>query len=216
MLAGWPGAAEALDAAVAADPDFPLAHAARARLHAIRAEAALARTCIAAAQAKVGDSGDERERSHVNVLARTILGPPRDSIPVALEHIERWPRDAVIFSLPMGAFGLFAFSGMRNHDQARVDLCERYAASFAADDWWFLTHHGWSLAENREVARGRGMLERAYALRRENANTVHALAHAMFEGGDGEAARRCAVPSTKCSARPNATSCFAPTETSWT
>jgi hypothetical protein len=33
-----PGAAENLDQASAADPDFALAHAARARLHAIRAE----------------------------------------------------------------------------------------------------------------------------------------------------------------------------------
>lgn len=31
----WPGAAERLDAAIEADPDFALAHAARARLHAI-------------------------------------------------------------------------------------------------------------------------------------------------------------------------------------
>ena len=33
MLSAWPGAAEAFDAAIAADSDFALAHAARARLH---------------------------------------------------------------------------------------------------------------------------------------------------------------------------------------
>ncbi|MBK3411021.1 tetratricopeptide repeat protein, partial [Methylobacterium sp. IIF1SW-B5] len=48
MLAAWPGAAEALDAAIAADPGFALAHAARARLHAMRGEPAAARACIAA------------------------------------------------------------------------------------------------------------------------------------------------------------------------
>jgi hypothetical protein len=32
------------------------------------------------------------------------------------------------------------------------------------------------------------MIERAFGLRRENANTVHALAHAMFEGGAGDEA----------------------------
>jgi hypothetical protein len=43
MLAAWPGAAEALDAAIHDDPQFALAHAARARLHAISAQAAEAR-----------------------------------------------------------------------------------------------------------------------------------------------------------------------------
>ena len=47
-------------------------------------------------------------------------------------------------SLPMGAFGLFAFSGMADHDQARVDLCGRYAQHYG-DDWWYLTNHGWAL-----------------------------------------------------------------------
>jgi hypothetical protein len=38
LLSLWPGAAETLDATIAADPEFALAHAARARLHAIGAE----------------------------------------------------------------------------------------------------------------------------------------------------------------------------------
>lgn len=33
MLSAWPGAAEAFDRAIAADPDFALAHIARARIH---------------------------------------------------------------------------------------------------------------------------------------------------------------------------------------
>ncbi|MCC7265807.1 MAG: tetratricopeptide repeat protein, partial [Caulobacteraceae bacterium] len=104
----------------------------------------------------------------------------------ALAHANQWPRDALILSLPLGAFGLFAFSGMADHDQARVDLCERHAAHFADDDWWFLTSYGWALAENGAVSRGRAMLEKALELRRRNANTVHALVHSMFEGGAGD------------------------------
>jgi hypothetical protein len=84
--------------------------------------------------------------------------------------------------LPLGAFGLFAFSGMADHDQARVDLCERHACHYG-DDWWFLTYLGWSHTENGNVAAGRRTTERAFERRRENANAVHALAHAMFEDG---------------------------------
>ena len=79
----------------------------------------------------------------------------------ALKHLESWPRDAVVLSLPLGAFGLFAFSGMADHDQARQDLCERYAPHYG-EDWWFLSNYGWSMTENGEVAKGRAMTERAF------------------------------------------------------
>lgn len=179
----WPGAAEQLDAAIAADPDFALAHAARARLHANHAETARARERIAVAQAKVAAHGTEREANHVETLALALSGKAQAALRSALTHAERWPRDTIILSLPLGAFGLYAFSGMIAHNQAKVDLCAHHAAAFADDDWWFLTAHGWSLAENGEVPRGRAMLERAIDLRRENGNSAHALAHAMFEGG---------------------------------
>ena len=50
VLAAWPGAADALDRAIAADPNFALAHAARARVHAMYAEGTQAKTSVAAAQ----------------------------------------------------------------------------------------------------------------------------------------------------------------------
>src|SRR5438445_3537738 len=54
MLSAWTGAAEAFERAMADDPDFALAHIARARIHsfyqqgdAARKEAALARELVA-------------------------------------------------------------------------------------------------------------------------------------------------------------------------
>src|SRR5690349_5672005 len=85
-------------------------------------------------------------------------------------------------SLLLGAFGLFAFSGMADHDQARQDLCERYAGHYG-DDWWFGANHGWALTENGAAGKGRVMTERAFAQRRNNAYAAHALLHAMFEDG---------------------------------
>lgn len=188
MLAVWPGAEGELDAAIAADPDFALAHAARARLHAMNVQPLEAGERIAAAGALAQAGGTERERSHVHILALAIAGRSQEALKAALAHSDLWPRDVLVLSLPLGAFGLFAFSGMADHDQARVDLCRRHAAHFTPDDWWFLTTYGWALAENGEVAPGRDMIERSLLLRRENGNTVHALAHAMFEGGAGEEA----------------------------
>ncbi|MGG7518735.1 tetratricopeptide repeat protein [Allorhizobium undicola] len=190
LLSAWPGAAEALDAAIAADPDFALAYAARARLHAVRTEVASAKSKIGKAEELLARHGTDRERSHVQVLSLAINGQAAKALERALEHADRWPRDILILSLPLGAFGLFAFSGMADHDQARVDLCERHAASFEANDWWFLTYLGWAHAENGNVAHGRKITERGYELRIENANAAHALSHAMYEGGASEDAER--------------------------
>lgn len=182
ILAAWPGAGEVLDEAIAADPDFALAHVARARVHFFYAEIAEARAAVEKARALVARRGDAREKSHVETLALGMEGQPAKSLSAALPHLESWPRDAFILSLPLGAFGLFAFSGMADHDQARVDLCERHAAHYG-EDWWFLTYLGWSLTENGDVIRGRKTTQRGFERRRENANAVHALTHAMFEDG---------------------------------
>jgi Tfp pilus assembly protein PilF len=182
MLSAWPGAAEAFDRAIAADPDFALAHVARARIHSTFQQGGPARTEAAAARQQVARRGSMRERTHVETLALAVEGNIAAALSSALKHLESWPRDAVVLSLPLGAFGLFAFSGMADHDQARQDLCERYAPHYG-NDWWFLANYGWSLTENGQVARGRAMTERAFDMRRTNAYAAHALLHAMFEDG---------------------------------
>lgn len=131
LLSTWPGAAAVLDETIAADPDFALAHAARARLHAMRTEGALARERVAAACALVAERGSERERSHVAAMSLTLNGRSAEALDAAYSHAENWPRDIMILSLPLGAFGLLAFSGRADHDQARVDLCERHAGQFS-------------------------------------------------------------------------------------
>jgi hypothetical protein len=70
-----------------------------------RAKAATARELVAR-------NGSDREKSHVEVLALGMGGQPAKSLERALAHLDSWPRDAVIMSPPLGAFGLFAFSGM--------------------------------------------------------------------------------------------------------
>ena len=187
MLSAWPGASQALDLAIAADGDFALAHAARSRVHLIYAEMQQARDKAAIARRLVARNGSAREQSHVEILALTTEGQPVKALDMTLKHLESWPRDAVILSLPLGAFGLYAFSGMADHDSARVDLCERYKPHYG-DDWWFLSYLGWSHTENGSVDIGRRITQRAFDLRRENANALHALAHAMFEDGSTQEA----------------------------
>ncbi|MDN5000368.1 tetratricopeptide repeat protein [Bradyrhizobium sp. GCM10027634] len=189
MLAGWTGTAETLERAIAADPDFALAHIARARVHAFYQQGDLARSKAALARELVARRGTERERSHVETLALAIEGRGPEAVAAMLRHIDAWPRDAVVLSLPLGAFGLFAFSGMADHDRARHELCERVGHHYG-EDWWFLTMSGWAMTENGDVAHGRKVTERGFDLRRANAHAAHAVLHAMFEDGSIEDADR--------------------------
>lgn len=189
MLAGWTGTAETLERAITADPDFALPHIARARVHAFYQQGDPARQKAAQARELAARRGTERERSHVETLALAIEGRLLEAIASTLKHIDTWPRDAVVLSLPLGAFGLFAFSGMADHDRARHELCERVARHYG-EDWWFLTMSGWAMTENGDVVRGRAVTERGFDLRRQNAHAAHAVLHAMFEDGSIEAADR--------------------------
>lgn len=188
LLSLWTGVAETLDEAIAADPEFALAYAARARFHAVRTEIVDAKAKIAKASELVQKNGTERERSHVQTLSYVINGEPAKALANALQHLDSWPNDIVIMSLPLGAFGLFAFSGMHDHDQARVDLCERHARHFPENDWWFLNYRGWAHGENGDVSLGRALTQRSLELRRNNVNAVHAVAHVLYEAGANDEA----------------------------
>jgi tetratricopeptide (TPR) repeat protein len=182
MLSAWPGATEAFERAIALDPDFALARVARARVHSFYQQSDAARKQAGLAREAIARHGSEREKGHVETLALAVEGNLPAALAAAQKHLESFPRDAVVMSLLLGAFGLFAFSGMADHDQARQDLCERYAAHYG-EDWWFLTNYGWSMTENGQVARGRAMTERGFDKRRANAHGAHMLLHAMFEDG---------------------------------
>jgi len=182
LLAFWPGAAEAFERAITLDPDFALAHAARARIHAIYMQREPALQTIGRARKLVATRGTPREQSHVATLALAIEGRGAEALTSTLSHLASWPRDAMVMALPLGAFGLLAFSGRADHDAARRDLCDSFAAAYG-EDWWFMSNHGWALTEAGDLARGRDITERAFALRRHNAYAVHALLHAMFEDG---------------------------------
>jgi tetratricopeptide (TPR) repeat protein len=182
LLAFWPGAIDAFERAIMLDPDFALAHAARARVHAIYQQREPALQTIKRARDLTTANGTAREQGHIATLALAIEGRGADAMTATLAHLASWPRDAMIMALPLGAFGLLAFSGRADHDAARRDLCDRFAEAYG-EDWWFMSNHGWALTEAGEPAKGRAITERSFALRRHNAYAVHALLHAMFEDG---------------------------------
>src|SRR5580765_353854 len=187
LLSAWPGAGDSLLEAIAHDPRFALAHAALARHLQIYGRMVEARETIARAHALVA-TATAREAAHVRILGLAIEGQSAKALAALLEHLEAHPRDALAFSLALGAFGLYGFSGRADHDAARLALCRRMARHYD-EDWWFLTHLGWSHTEAGVLDAGRRITERALALRRENAHGAHAYVHYFIESGaarDGE------------------------------
>ena len=187
MLSAWYGAEDAFDRAIAEDPGFALAHIARARVHQLNMEGTEARAMAAHAR-QLAANASTRERSHVEIMAAVIEGQPKLALTGAEAHLDEFPRDALVLSLLLGAFGLYAFSGRADHDAARLTICARNAPHYG-EDWWFLTYLGWSHVEAGNAATGRSLTERALSLRPANANAAHSLAHALFEQGDAAAGR---------------------------
>jgi tetratricopeptide (TPR) repeat protein len=182
-LHAWPGVGPAVDQALACAPDFALAHALRALHAALYMRRAKVASAIAAAQ-RCAASASARERSHVTVLADILQGRAAQALEGAQAHVTRWPTDALVATLPCGAFGLFAFSGRLDHDQARLAYLRQLRPFYPADHTWLLTNLGWACIEAGELDEGFEHARRSFTLRPANGNIAHVLMHGHFERGD--------------------------------
>jgi hypothetical protein len=186
MLSANFGAADALDAALHADPDFALAHAAKARWLQIYMRIPEAKAEAAAARA-LRDRLTPREARHVEIIARAIDGAGPQALALLDEHMADYPRDALPLFLALGAFGLLGFSGRLDHCEAELAMLQRLAPQWG-EDWFFLTFLGWARIESgNDVAAGIAEVERALSLSPRNGWGAHALAHGYYEAGDAEA-----------------------------
>jgi hypothetical protein len=182
LLAAWHGAEARLDRALAADPDFALAHIARARLLQLQARMAEAKAAAALAQS-LADRVTARERRHIEAIALSITGAGTEAMAAVRAHAAEFPRDAVPLSLALGVFGLLGFSGRRDHHEAQLALLQELAPHWGKD-WWFLGYLGWAYIETGEVAKGTELVERSLAVNSRNAHAAHQRVHDFFESGD--------------------------------
>src|ERR1700733_11679334 len=94
-LTMYPGAIEGFDRAIAADPRFALAHAARAHVLLERGDAAAARASIVAAKSLAGGLS-AREASHVGFFDLLAGGDAEAALSALPTHLNAWPRDSVV------------------------------------------------------------------------------------------------------------------------
>jgi Tetratricopeptide repeat len=186
-LTMYPGAVEAFDRAIAADPGFALAHAARAHLLLERGDAAAARASMAAANSAAAGLSP-REQSHIAFFGLLAAGEADAALAALDAHLGAWPRDALVLGTTAFTNGLIGNSGRAGQKRRLLALLERLAPSWG-DDWWFTAHHGMALSENGQRDAARPKIERSLAQNPRNPWAAHASAHLCYEDGDADAAR---------------------------
>jgi tetratricopeptide (TPR) repeat protein len=183
QLHAWPGLAEALAQALAEAPDFALAHALAALVHGAWSRPAAAREAAALARQHAGGA-TPRERAHVELVSCIVEGRGADALALVLAHAATFPTDVLAASTAMGAYGLLAFSGRADHDQARFDLLEQLAQHLPAELPWLLCNRGWARIELGRVDEGLSMAQRALALRPQNGHNAHIVMHGLHESAN--------------------------------
>jgi tetratricopeptide (TPR) repeat protein len=186
-LTMYPGAIEAFDRAIEADPGFALAHASRAHVLLDRGETAAARASIAAAKS-LAPGVTAREASNVAFFDSLVAGNAEAALAALHPHLNAWPRDAVVLGTTAFTNGLIGSSGRSGQKRALLALLDTLAPSWG-DDWWFTAHHGMALSENGQRQAARTKIERSLAQNPSNPWAAHARAHLCYEEGDANAAR---------------------------
>src|SRR5438270_5695289 len=186
-LTMYPGALEAFDRAIAADPGFALAHAAKAHVLLERGEAAAVRASIAPAKS-VAARLSEREASHVAFFDLLVTGDSEAALAAVYAHLDAWPRDAVVLGTTAFTNGLIGSSGRAGQKRALLALLDGLAPSYG-DDWWFTAHHGMALSENGQRNAAGPKIDRSLAQNPNNPWAAHARAHLCYEEGHPNAAR---------------------------
>ena len=183
-----PGGDALIDEALALDPDFALAHCAKARTLMVVGDAPAGRAAARHAR-DLAERLPPRERSHASIVSMVLNGEPlQASLAAVREHASTYPRDAVPLSFALGVYGLLGFGGFPDFVDRQVALLQSVAPAWG-DDWWYLAAMGWAHVEAGQADIGIPMLDRALELSPDNANAVHGRAHGYYEqgaAGEGE------------------------------
>ena len=185
-LTMYPGAVEAFDRAIAADPGFALAHAARGHALLERGDAPAARASMATADSLTARLS-ARELGHIAFFDLLVGGDSEAALSALHAHLNAWPRDAIVLATAAYTNGLIGSSGRPGQKRALLELLDGLAPSWG-DDWWFTAHHGMALSENGQRDAARPKIEQSLAQNPKNPWAAHARAHLCYEKGDPDAA----------------------------
>lgn len=186
-LTFYPGAAEAYDRAIAADPRLAVAYAGKAQILMRQGEVGAAQAALASAKALASDVSG-REASHIGFLDLMFSGQTDAAISALYAHLTAWPRDALVVAAAANPNGLIGGSGRIGQKHQIAALMDSLAAHYG-DDFWFVSYHAMALSEDGQLSVARAKIERSLAANPNNAHGAHGFAHICYESGELETAR---------------------------
>ncbi|WP_224813617.1 tetratricopeptide repeat protein [Hasllibacter sp. MH4015] len=187
VLGATHGADIAFAEAIAADPNFALAHIGAARAAMYAGDMAGAKAALGRAQA-LADGVSVRERAHIGIFALLLSGKPVEARAAVLAHVRTYPRDALAAQICTNIFGLIGFSGEPGREAALLAYTSALMPHYEGD-WWMMSMHALSLCEVEQTAASLELMEASLALHPRNANGSHFKAHALYEEGRTEEGR---------------------------
>ena len=183
----YPGAVEAFDRALAADPALALAHAGKAQVLMREGKVAAARAALAAAK-ELDAAVSAREAGHIRFFDLAFSGQTDAAIDALYAHLASFPRDALMIATAANPNGVIGGSGRIGQKQRIAALLDSLAPHYG-DDYWFLSYHAIALSEDGRIKDARPKIERSVMLNRKNAHAAHGIAHVSYESGDAETGR---------------------------
>ena len=169
--------------AIEADEGFALAHAALSMMQLFRGAAADAKASVARAQQLV-KSATRREQQHVEAMGLFINGQGPRSLAVILEHLDEFPRDALMMRVSNRLYMLgCSGAGVKNFPDELYAMLTKLEPSYG-DDWAFLGQYAFAHHEIGRLDESLSLAERSLAARPTSGHASHSVAHVYFEKGN--------------------------------
>jgi tetratricopeptide (TPR) repeat protein len=183
----YPGAVDAFDRAIAADPGLALAHAGKAQVLIREGNVAAARAALAEAK-RLAAGLPVREASHIGFFEHVFAGRTDAALAALHAHLSAWPRDALVVASAANPNGVIGASGRIGQKHQIAALMDSLAPHYG-DDPWFLAYHAMALSEAGQLAAAWSKIERSLAANPNNAHGAHGFAHVCYESGEPDTAR---------------------------
>jgi uncharacterized NAD(P)/FAD-binding protein YdhS len=173
------GVEAGLEAAVAIDPGFTQAHAARALLGHEWGATGSWRSSLRAAHAAAAESHlDDREASFLDAVTTRLRSDEPTGAAALLRHIRLFPRDALAVSV---AVPTVAFGGLTSGRQT-AHLVESLGRSYG-DDWWYAGQLAFVRQDQERWSEAESLASYALSVEPSSGHAVHARAHVYYETG---------------------------------
>ncbi len=182
LLAAAPDVLDPIEAALAADDRFAMAHLLRARQLQMLGRIDDMAAALTRAQT-LSVTATPQEQAGIATLGLLLSSKPAEARAAIYAHLRTYPRDALIAQPCIGVFGLIGFSGQPGREAEQLAFTTALAPHYG-DDWWFLSGHAFAEMEAGRLGPAERSIEAALAGNPRSANSAHYRSHLHYEAGE--------------------------------